>query len=447
MNAQEQYISLFQEHRSLIDQYSAPLLNTQRERALAAFKTHGLPTLKDERYRYTDMQKLFAPDYGVNLQRVEFPVDPYKSFRCSVPNLSTQLYFLINDQFYDKTLPQTKLPQGVIVDSLLRVATKQPKLLTPYYAQLAKAEADPINALNTMLAQDGLLIYVPKGINVEHTIQIVNVLRSDVNLMVNRRILIILEQGASAKVLLCDHAADNRDFLSTQVTEAYVGENAHLELYDLEGTHHKNHRIANTYVSQEAHSTANLLSITMHNGQTRNLTDVALNGEHATITLNGCAVLDQKQIADNHTLIRHLVPNCQSNELYKYVLDGQSTGAFAGKVYVAKDAQKTISNEINGNLCATTEARMYTQPMLEIYADDVKCSHGSIVGQLNEQALFYMRQRGISEQEARTLLKYAFVAQVIDNIQLTSLRDRLHYLLEKRFRGELSRCEGCKLCN
>ncbi len=446
MNAQQQYIELFQEQRALIDRYAAPLLNARRDVAFAAFQKQGLPKRKDEQYRYTDMEHMFAPDYGVNLSRVDFPVNPYDSFKCNVPNLSTSLYFVVNDSLYTRALPQAKLPEGVIVDSLRAVATERPELLKPYYAQLAKVEVDPINALNTMLVQDGLLIYVPKNVVVERTIQVVNILRSDVDLMVNRRVLIILEQGAEAKILTCDHAADECNFLQTQVTEVFVGENAHLELYDLEGTHVQNHRVCNTYVQQAAYATANLTTITMHNGQTRNLTEVNLAGEYAEVALNGCVVADKQQHVDNNTLIHHITPNCQSSELYKYVLDDEAVGAFAGKILVAPDAQHTVSNEVNANLCATPQARMYTQPMLEIYADDVKCSHGSTVGQLNEQALFYMQQRGISEAEARLLLKFAFVGQVIDTIQLDALRDRLHYLMEKRFRGELSHCKGCKIC-
>ncbi|MCF0120988.1 MAG: SufD family Fe-S cluster assembly protein, partial [Oscillospiraceae bacterium] len=149
---------------------------------------------------------------------------------------------------------------------------------------------------------------------------------------------------------------------------------------------------------------------------------------------------------DNNTLIDHAVSHCTSHQTYKYVLDDESTGAFAGKILVRKDAQKTVSEETNRNLCCTKKARMSAQPMLEIYADDVKCSHGSTVGQLNDSALFYMRQRGIPEREAKTLLQQAFAYEVIDQITLEPLRNRLHYLIEKRFRGELSKCEGCKLC-
>lgn len=447
MNARQQYIDLFRQERELIDAHSAPLMNGLRDRAFADFQRLGFPSRKVEEYRYTDMQQVFAPDYGVNLRRVQFPVNPHDIFKCSVPNLSTSLYFVVNDRFHDSLMPKAHLPEGVVVGSLCRVAKEQPGLLQPYYGRLAQTGTDAVAALNTMLAQDGLLVYVPKGVVVDKTIQVVNILRSDVDLMVNRRVLIVLEQGAQAKVLFCDHAMDERSFLATQVSEVFVGENAHLELYDLEATHLRSRRVTSTYVRQQAYSTLNMCTITMHNGLTRNTLEVDLAGPCAEASVNGCVVADEREHVDNNTLIRHSVPNCRSSELYKYVLDDSAVGAFAGKVLVVPDAQKTISNEVNANLCASPEARMYTQPMLEIYADDVKCSHGSTVGQLNEQALFYMRQRGISEAEARLLLKFAFVGEVIDGIRLEALRDRLHYLMEKRFRGELSHCEGCKVHN
>ena len=174
--------------------------------------------------------------------------------------------------------------------------------------------------------------------------------------------------------------------------------------------------------------------------------DLQLSGEGAECQLGGCVIADKQQHVDNNTLITHHASHCTSNQLYKYVLDEEATGAFAGKVYVAPGAQKTSSQMTNQNLCATRTTRMFTQPMLEIYADDVKCAHGSTVGQLNDAAVFYMQQRGISLEQARLLLEIAFINEVIDQIELVPLRDRLHYLVEKRFRGELSKCVGCKLC-
>lgn len=446
MQSEKQYIDLYGECRDMLRKHSCEVMNAVRDEAFENFKRLGFPTKKVERYKYTDIPSLFEPDYGLNINRLEIPVDPYKAFKCDVPNLSTSLYFVVNDSFYDKALPKKELPEGVIVDSLARIAAEKPELISRYYAKIAKTEEDGITALNTMLAQDGLLIYVPKGTVVDRAIQVINILRSDVDLMVNRRVLIIVEDRAEIKLLFCDHAADDRRFLATQVIEAYVGENAGLDLYCLEETHAKNVRVSNVFISQQANSRVNHNVITLHNGTTRNRTDLVFEGEGAECNLAGCVIADKDQHVDNNTLIDHKVGHCTSNELYKYVLDENAVGAFAGKVLVRHGAQHTTSQETNQNLCTTKTARMFTQPMLEIYADDVKCAHGSTVGQLNDTALFYMQQRGISKKEAKLLLEFAFINEVIDHMKLEPLRDRLHYLVEKRFRGELNKCEGCKLC-
>ncbi|MDD7074288.1 MAG: Fe-S cluster assembly protein SufD [Prevotella sp.] len=441
-----QYIELYDECRGMICSHSAEVMNAVRDEAYENFKSLGFPTKKVERYKYTDIEKLFEPNYGLNINRLDIPVNPYDAFRCDVPNLSTSLYFVVNDAFYKKSEPKALLPEGVIVDSLKNQAEKNPELIAKYYAKLAKTDEDAITALNTMLAQDGLLVYVPKNVVVDRAIQVINILRSDVDMMVNRRVLIVVEEGAEAKLLFCDHAADDCNFLATQVIEAYVGRNASLDLYCLEETHAKNVRVSNLYIDQQADSRLNHNVITLHNGVTRNRVDLTLSGEGSECVLNGCVIADKEQHVDNNTVIDHKVEHCTSSQLYKYVLDEKSTGAFAGRVLVRHGAQKTSSEMRNQNICATHEARMFTQPMLEIYADDVKCSHGSTVGQLNDAAMFYMQQRGISQKEAKLLLEFAFVNEVIDTIRLEPLRDRLHHLVEKRFRGELSKCEGCKLC-
>ena len=450
MQSEQQYIELYEQARELICSHAPEAMNAVRDEAFEDFRRQGFPSKKVERYKYTDMQKLFAPDYGVNLNRLQIPVDPYETFRCDVPNLSTSLYFVINDSFFKDDKPKGHLPEGVIIGSL----RDNPELVAKYYAKQAKTSDDAVTALNTLLAQDGLFVYVPKNIKVDRAIQVINILKATPqnaqrqvpDLMVNRRVLIILEEGAELKMLFCDHTADDRNFLATQVIEAYVGENASLDLYCLEETHYKNVRVSNVYIDQQANSRVNHNVITLHNGITRNKLDLTFSGEGAECQCYGCVIADKQQHVDNNTLITHKVPHCTSNELYKYVLDDQSTGAFAGRVLVEHGAQKTSSQMTNQNLTATKEARMYTQPMLEIYADDVKCAHGSTVGQLNDAALFYMRQRGISLEEAKLLLQNAFINEVIDHMALEPLRDRLHYLVEKRFRGELNKCAGCRLC-
>lgn len=446
MSSEKQYIDLYNQCKGMINKHAPQVLNDLRDKAFDDFCRLGFPSKKVERYKYTDMQKIFEPDYGLNLNRLEIPVNPYDVFKCDVPNLSTSLYFVVNDSFYDKMLPKCSLAEGVVVGSLSKVAAEHPELVAKYYGKIANTGDDAVTALNTMLSQDGLMVYVPKNVKVEKAIQVINILRSDVDLMVNRRVLIVMEQGSEAKLLFCDHAADDRNFLATQVIEAFVGENAKLDLYCLEETHYKNTRVSNVYIEQQANSVVNHNVITLHNGVTRNRLDLVFKGEGAECFANGCVIADKSQHIDNNTLIDHQVGHCTSHQLYKYVLGDEAVGAFAGRILVRKDAQKTSSNEINQNLCTTKKARMFTQPMLEIYADDVKCSHGSTVGQLNDAAMFYMRQRGISEKEAKLLLEFAFVNEVVDQIQLEPLKERLRYLVEKRFRGELNKCEGCKLC-
>lgn len=471
MKSEQQYIELFQECRQMLAKHSCTLLDAFRDEAFRTFKRLGLPNRKEERYKYTDAQEAFAPNYGLNLNRLEIPVNPYDVFKCDVPNMSTLLYFMVNDAFHAKELPKIQPTEGVIICSLKEASEKYPELVEKYYGQVVKAaetpmkgqaegqmvdgefipthknnEPDAITALNTMLVQDGLFVYIPKEISLSHTVQVINILHAQVDLMVNRRVLIVLEEGAQGKILFCDHAMDDVNFLTTQVIEVFAGENSSLELYELEETHIKNKRFSNLYVQQQAKSKVTLNSLTLHNGFTRNMTYVALAGEESEANLYGGVIADKHQHVDNSTLVDHQVPKCVSNELYKYVLDEEAVGAFAGKILVRKEAQHTESQETNANLCATKTAHMYTQPMLEIYADDVKCNHGATVGQLNEAALFYMRQRGISLEEAKLLLKFAFVGEVIDQVDLEPLRDRLHYLVEKRFRGELNKCTGCKLC-
>ena len=377
MASEQQYIELYEQAAGMIKSHAPEALNAVRDQAFEDFRKQGFPSKKVERYKYTDIQKLFEPDYGVNLNRLQIPVDPYEAFRCDVPNLSTSLYFVVNDMFYHDEKPKGHLPEGVIIGSL----RDNPELVAKYYAKLAKTSEDAVTALNTMLAQDGMLVYVPKNVKVDRAIQVINILKATpsnaqkvvVDLMVNRRVLIVLEEEAELKMLFCDHAADDRNFLATQVIEAYVGENASLDLYCLEETHAKNVRVSNVYIDQQANSRVNHNVITLHNGITRNKLDLTFSGEGAECQCYGCVIADKQQHVDNNTLISHKVPHCTSNELYKYVLDDKATGAFAGRVLVEHGAQKTSSQMTNQNLTATKEARMYTQPMLEIYADDVKC--------------------------------------------------------------------------
>lgn len=443
-----QYSDIYAAHSADICAHSSSVQNAPREKAYRAFLAKGLPSRKVERYKYTDVCEAFAPDYGINLHRVEFPVNPYEVFKCNVPNMSTSLYFVENDAFYGKLVPRAPLPEGVFIGTLQEFSSLHPDEAGAYYSKISShdIEKDGITALNTMLAQDCLTIYVPRDTKVERTVQVVNILRSDIDMMTNRRVLVIAEDGAQVSLLFCDHDADDCNFLTTEVMEVYAGRGADVQIYSLEQTLLRNRRFANCYVRQMEGSKVLMNNMTLHSGLTRNKLDVSLEGEGAEIDAYGFALVDGRQHVDTNALIDHKVGGCRSNVLYKYVVDGEGVGAFAGKVLVREGAEKTESQETNANMCVSPEARMYSQPMLEIYADDVKCNHGSTVGQLDDAAMFYMEQRGIPEHEARQLLEYAFVDEVLKTIPLSPLKDRIARLVEKRFRGEMKSCTNCNAC-
>ncbi|MDD7241875.1 MAG: Fe-S cluster assembly protein SufD [Bacteroidaceae bacterium] len=405
MSAEKQYIDFYREASGMISSRSCPVMNAAREVAFQIFCAQGFPSRKVERYRYTDAQSDFAPNYGISLAPLQLDDMPF----CS-------------------TLSQAD------------------ERLSALYGQVADA-ADPIVSLNTMLSVDTLLIHIPRGVHPQHPIQISHLLKGAVdNVMVNRRVLIVLDECAQADIVITERSYDQRHFLTNQVIEVVCADDSILNLYEIEETHLLCTRYSSLFVRQGRNSRVSHTSLTLFNGHTRNRVDVRLQGEGSEVMLNGCVIADKMQRVDNNTLIDHQVGHCTSRQLYKYVLDDSAVGAFAGRILVREGAQKTVSQETNANLCSARTARMYTQPMLEIYADDVKCSHGSTVGQMDDAALFYMQQRGISEPEARLLLKSAFITEVIEAIPMETLRDRLQVLVDKRLRGELSKCEGCKLC-
>lgn len=446
MHEEKQYIELYDQFAALIDQHSAPALNIPRKAAIARFKEAGFPDRQHEDFKHIDIRKIFAPDFGVNVNRLTIPVNPYEVFRCDVPNLSTSLFFLVNDSFYPTHENRPHLPEGVLAGSLKQIAQSHPDLVANYYNQIAGNSSDTTVALNTALVQDGFLLYIPDNTVIEKPLQLVNVLRSSVNFMVNRRLLIIAGKNTQVKLLVCDHVMDEVKFLATQVCEIFAGENSSVDYTEIEETSINTARVASTFVSQQSGANTMINGITLHNGVTRNNYYITFNGEQSEVSLNGIAIGDKNQLIDNFSWIDHKVPNCKSNELFKYVLNDAAQGVFSGRIVVQPNAQKTAAFQSNKNLCATSEAKMFTRPQLEIYADDVKCSHGATIGQLDQNALFYMRSRGISESEARLLLMFAFTNDVIENIRLDALKDRLRQLVEKRFRGELAKCAGCRVC-
>ena len=443
MNSEQQYIDFFQENKEKISANCSSQLNAYREAAFEAFQRLGFPAYQSEDFRHTNIPELLSPDFGFYLDNSKRDADLFKRFRCNVSNLFPHTHFILNGHFH-KGEGQHPLPSGVFSGSLNTFAQQYPEVFAQYYNQQASKKEDGLTAFNTLLLQDGYVLYVPQNVVVENPVQITNISNGAINSLANRRMLIILEKGAQAKIMVCDHTnSGNTQFANVQVNEIYVGKNAALDYYDLEESTPETTRLSSCFVQQAANSNVVINNITLSNGTTRNSYIVDLEGENAEIHLLGMAIADKKEKIDNYTAINHKVPHCRSNELFKYVLEGESVGAFSGRIVVSPDAQKTEAYQNNRNLCVGNNCRMFSKPQLEIYADDVKCSHGMTTGQLDDNALFYMRSRGIPENEARYLLKLAFTMDVLDGIRLDGLQDRLKLLVEKRFRGELVKCRGC----
>jgi len=445
--ALRQYIELYAHNTGTLDAHSAPVLNSLRPRALEVLKVGSLPSRSTEGYEKTPLDEMFAPDYGVNVSRVNLPVDVAASFRCDVPNLSTLSACLANDAFIPSKDLDQRLPEGVTFMSLARAAREMPELVGAHYATIAPLDQTPV-ALNTLLAQDGVFIHVAKGVRAEKTLQLVEILSAPVEMAVFRRVLIVLEDDAELRLLLCDHTQERtRRYLASRIIEVKLGRNARFEMCAIEESSALTSSYSGLYMSQDAGSESQLNTTTLTCGTARNDFGVNLDGEHASTRLTGMAIGGGEMHIDNFTSVVHASPRCQSNQMFKYVLDDRSRGAFEGNILVEEGAVFTEAYQTNRNILASPDATMHCKPQLIIYNDDVKASHGATTGQLDNEALFYMRQRGIPEAEARTMLMQAFMVDVIDSVHIPGLNERLRHLVDRRFSGALGDCKGCAIEN
>lgn len=445
----KQYIELFESNRQEIDAHSAPALNAAREHAAATLRKMRLPRLGEENFEVTDLPSILAPDYGLNINRYRLNVNLAATFRCGVPKMSTALFFMENDIFSAPADLQSHLPEGVEVCSLREIAEKEPRLVEKYYNHIADND-NPIVALSSLLAQDGVWIRIRRGVKAKCPLQLVNLLGGAERLMAVRRIVIVAEEDSDAKLLVCDHTnmpeADETSLMALQTIEIFAEKNSHFEFYDLEETNSDCSRLSTLWLSQEGGSCVIVNGLTLFNGRTRNEYHCRFAAPGSELKLCGMAIADGHRLIDNYSRVDHDAPHCNTTELFKYSVDDEARGSFNGLIRVAYGAEKTEAYQSNRNLVGSETARMYSKPQLEIYNDDVKCSHGSATGQLDEMQIFYMRTRGLDLEEARLLLKQAFMADVVNMVEIPGLRERLTSMVERRFAGERSACHACGLC-
>jgi len=441
----EQFIDLYHNNLSVIKEDLPDFFNNHREKALDSFKKLGIPTKKVEKYKYTDLSGVFNKEYRHYLKpkAIDFNLDDI--FRCDVPELDTQVILLLNGWYSSPDSKLMELPGGAVIGSIREAAKKYPELVKAHYNQYAHSEEEGLTALNTAFAQDGVFFYVPKNKTVEVPVQIINLLMDEEDGLIQHRNLFIMEENSEARMVICDHTLSSRYFLTNSVTEVFVGANARFDIARIQNEHNGSTQLSHLYVQQEKDSNVSANTISLHGGLIRNDYNILLNGEGCNNDTVGLYLTDRGQHIDSYVHMDHAKPNCTSNQLFKGVLDDFASGAFNGRILVRQDAQKTEAYQSNNSILLTDDATMNAKPQLEIYADDVTCSHGATVGQLDEDGLFYLRSRGIHFKEARLLLMYAFAHEVIEKMKVKPLQDRIHELVDKRLRGELSRCNYCEM--
>ena len=439
----DRYSVLYNDFIKIIEERSTPFVNSFRGSAIEKFNQLGIPTKKNEAYKYTNLDNFFKHEFKSYFLPVESDFVKAEEFRCNVTNLDAHGIVLLNGFYPTLNDKLRQLPGGIWIGSMNEAAKKFRDKIEKHYGKYAKSETDGLVHLNTAMASDGMFIYVPAGVGLKKPVQVINLVQSDEDIFNQHRNLIIVEQNAEITLIICDHTLSPQKFLTNAVTEVFVGENSHFDIIRVQNEHNNACKITHTFIHQEKNSYASSNNITLHGGLVRNGTYHYLGGEGAESNSYGLYLSDKWQHIDNFVNVEHAYPHCTSYQLFKGVLDEMATGAFNGRIFVAPDAQGTIAYQKNNNILLTDDAKMDTKPQLEIYADDVKCSHGATVGQLDDNALFYLQSRGINKREARLMLMFAFAHEVIQNIKVKPLRERMDNLVMQRLRGELSRCASC----
>lgn len=439
MNSLHDYIKIYRDHRDLIDSHAPAAFNRHRPAALSALEAMSeLPHKGQGTYEKVSLRDMFGPDYGLNLSRLAFPSTGRSGVHgCDLPGAGTVPVTVVNDSFAgeDRTTPE-----GVEVMSLARAAERWPERFAATPAMLD----NPVVALNQLLLQDGVYISVPRGVAAAKPVQILSLFNTSEPLMGVRRVVIDVADGASATVIACDHPRTAEvDYLSCRVVEINLGAGATLDFNDLEEATPRCSRASVIISDQQRDSSLTVSSVTLDGGVTRNEYYVNHHGDGCHSSLNGLVIAGGSQVTDNATVIVHDHEHCTSEQLFKYALFDQSQGAFEGLVDVRHGARFTDARQSNRNLLVSHDARMHAMPQLIINCDDVKASHGSATGELDSDALFYMRSRGIPLEEARMMLINAFMSDGLDKITHEPLRQTLRVLVDKRLRGCSAKCENC----
>jgi Fe-S cluster assembly protein SufD len=408
-----------------------------------ALQSFGIPGRKDERYKYTPVAKYFEKDIPPLLapRSRDFAIEDI--FRCDIPTLDTYMHVVLNG-FYFEESPELGTMEGrVLIGGLKQAIKAVPELVREFLDKAAVNSMDGLVAMNRAYASDGFFIYIPDHAVIEKPVQVVNIANDNRSDLLQHRNLIIMGKNSRATIVVCDHTLSEYESLTNSVTEVFMDRESQLDMTRLQNESINTTSVTHTFIHQEEQSLLRTNQVSLHGGNIRNNLEIDLKGEYAESHAYGLFLMDHEQHVDNNVFVSHIAPHCFSNQLYKGVLDNEATGAFTGRILVGRGAQKTEAYQVNKNIILTDKAKMNSKPQLEIYADDVKCTHGATVGQLDEEGLFYLRSRGIRENDARLMLMSAFAHDVVREIRVEALRDRITELVERRLKGDIPKCHTC----
>ncbi|MBQ1408913.1 MAG: Fe-S cluster assembly protein SufD [Bacteroidales bacterium] len=395
---------------------------------------------KNEVWRDVDFSNMM-PDGMKTPQPTEIE---NKDYPCNIPGINTIKITVINGRC---VTPYYVRLDGVSYGSLTEACKICPDLIGDYLCKCTKSD-NPYEKINASNYEDGVFIYIPDGTLYNPTFQIVNIIDSKEPIFVQTRNLVVVGKRATLTLLQCDDSIGDSRSMSNNVTEIFAGLEAQVQHYKLQNMNDMSGLLNHSYAQLEEKAVFSNSVVTLNGGHIRNHAEVNMLDEHCRVDANGLYLIDKEQQSDNYIFVNHAKPNCQSHALYKGIMDDSAHATFNGHVLVSDGAVKTEAYQTNRNILLTDKATVQSKPFLEIYNDDVKCSHGSTTGQIDELAMFYIRSRGISERTARTMLLYAFCDEVIQKIGYEPLRNRLSDMVKQRLHGELTPCSECALhCN
>lgn len=443
---EQQWVDCFHAVRNDIDREGSECLNMHRDAAIQRFQDLGIPDTSVENYAYTDLKKLFSaqsffPGVTPSDARVE-------QLSCILTDEQVRKIFVVNGRYVPAEGDASDwicLASGLCYGSMRAAQKHAPEILQAFFNRQAQATSDAMVHLNTAFAQDGFFMFVPEGVQEEKHIQITQIVDEIGDRMQITRNFIYLQQGATVRLTHCFHAFQEGSCCSNTVTECFLEPQSELRLLNMQSEHDESVHINSWLVEQASRSKYYSIWMGLYGGTIRTNLITKLKGENCESNAYGLFFANDHQLIDYYSTLEHLGPNSTSEQVFKSIVGEEAVGVFSGKIEVAQDAQKTAAAQTSRNILLSPRAMVHAKPHLEIYADDVKCSHGATVGQVNEDALFYLRTRGIGLDEAKFLQLFGFANEIVEKILIVPLKLQVAAQVNRRLRNKQpNRCDHCR---